>query len=76
MDCWLETQFGSIQSEKKLQWDGARHYSDTWTNFEQVAYHITGKLMVMCRCDFRGRKVGTKLYQLHARILLGSGYLQ
>jgi hypothetical protein len=48
---WLETQFGNAQSEKKkkIHWDGARHISDIWKHFDQVAHHVTGEPKVMCR---------------------------
>ncbi|RHZ50298.1 uncharacterized protein CDV56_100590 [Aspergillus thermomutatus] len=46
---WIQTQYASIEDQrKKIRWDGKRS-SDAWKNFNQVAHHISGQPKVMCR---------------------------
>lgn len=47
---WLETHFGGTQVDrKKVHWDGAKHHSDIWAHFDQVAHYTSGEPKVMCR---------------------------
>lgn len=48
---WLQTQYTSMEDQKKkIRWEGKRS-SDVWQHFNQVAHHISGQPKVMCqRC--------------------------
>lgn len=49
IEWWRTTIHGSeAEIQVKIQWD-AKHISDAWKHFDQVAHHITGEPMVMCR---------------------------
>jgi hypothetical protein len=46
---WLQTQYASQQDQrKKIRWN-AKHHSDVWKHFDQVAHHTSGEPKVMCR---------------------------
>lgn len=42
---WLQTDFGR---KKRIRWD-ARHQSEVWKHFEQVAHSTDGEPKVMCK---------------------------
>ena len=48
---WLQTQYPSVEDQrKKIRWEGKRS-SDVWQHFNQVAHHISGQPKAMCqRC--------------------------
>jgi hypothetical protein len=49
IEWWQTTVHGSdTETQQRLRWD-AKHISDIWENFDQVAHHVTGVPMVMCR---------------------------
>ena len=49
IEWWRTTVRGGDQeAQRKVRWD-AKHISDIWKGFDQVAHHITGEPMVMCR---------------------------
>ena len=39
---------GELETQRNIRWD-AKHISDAWLHFDQVAHYITGEPMVMCR---------------------------
>lgn len=39
---------GMPETQHNIRWD-AKHISDAWKQFDQVAHHVTGEPMVMCR---------------------------
>lgn len=46
---WLQTQNGSQPDlQRRIRWN-AKRISDAWKHFDQVAHHISGELMIMCR---------------------------
>lgn len=46
----LRLSFGGMGAEKKkIYWDGAKHHSDIWAHFDQVAHYTSGEPKVMCR---------------------------
>lgn len=51
VEWWLQTDFGSkLGHQGKIRWD-AKHTSNAWKNFDQVAHYITGEPKVLCqRC--------------------------
>jgi hypothetical protein len=47
---WLQTECSTKTgpNQKRMRWD-TKHSADIWQHFDQVAHHITGEPMVMCR---------------------------
>lgn len=69
---WQTTMHGSEpDTQHNIRWE-AKHISDAWKNFDQVAHHITGEPMVMCRlCGTilphpHHKKSGTNTMKRHA----------
>lgn len=49
IEWWRTTVWGgTAETQRNIRWD-AKHISDAWKQFDQVAHHITGEPMVMCR---------------------------
>lgn len=48
---WLQTQYATVEGkDKRVHWN-AKHTSDAWSHFDQVAHQLTGEAKVMCqRC--------------------------
>ncbi|KAJ5318460.1 HAT dimerization [Penicillium atrosanguineum] len=59
------------ETQENIRWE-AKHVSDAWEHFDQVAHHITGEPMVMCRlCGTilpypHQKKSGTNTMKRHA----------